>query len=49
MEWNPAFRDMDRPKGYHTERSEKDENKYIICLYMLSRKMVQMNLYAKQK
>lgn len=39
MEWNPAtFRDMDRPKGCHTDRSEKDENKYIICLYMFSRK-----------
>ena len=43
-------KDMDRPKYCHTEWSKsKRKNKYTCHLCVESRKMANMNLFAKQK
>ena len=39
---------MDGSRDYHTKWSPTGEDKYII-LYMASKKMIQMNLFIRQK
>ena len=52
-EWNCAIcRDMDGPRNCHTKEKNSEEKQisYInTYIYMESRKMVEMNLFAKQK
>ena len=41
---------MDWPRDYHTEWSQKDKDKYcMISLIYECKKMIQMNLFTKQK
>ena len=51
-EWNCAMcEDIDRPRDYRTEwnTSERENQTVKCCLYVKSKKMVQMHLLAKQK
>ena len=51
-EWNnPICSNMDGPRDCHTEWSQTEKDKYMTsCLYVESKKkMVQMNLFTKQK
>ena len=42
---------MDGPRDYHTKWSKSDRERHIIWyhLYVESKKMIQMNLFTKQK
>ena len=40
---------MDGPRDSHTKWSQTEEDKYHIILYMASKKMIQMNLFIRQK
>ena len=40
---------MDGPRDYHTKWNQTEEDKYHLILYMASKKMIQMNLFIKQK
>ena len=50
-QWNiTIYRDADRPRDYHTKWSKSEREKQILYhLYVESRKMVPINLFAKQK
>ena len=52
-EWyRVVCRDVDGPRDYHTEWSKSEREKqisYIKCIYVESRKMAEMILFAKQK
>ena len=53
--WNSAIcRDVDKPRDCHIEWSKSEREKQILynivyIQYLESRKMVEMNLFAKQK
>ena len=47
-EWNNAIcSNMDRPRDYHTKGGESDRERQIS--YCLSKKIIQMNVFTKQK
>ena len=47
---NSICSDMDGPGEHHTEWSKSDKDKYHkYHLYVESKKMIQMNLFTKQK
>ena len=49
-EWNCAIcRDRDGTRDCHTEWNKSEREKYHILMNVESRKMVEMNLFAKQK
>ena len=49
-EWNNAIcSNMDRPRDYHTKWSKSDKDKYMISLICGIQKVIQMNLFTKQK
>ena len=49
-EWNNAIcSNMDGPRDYHTKWSQRKTNIIWYCLYVESLKMMQINLFTKQK
>ena len=40
---------MDRPTDYHTKGGESDRERQIYHLYTESKKIIQMNVFTKQK
>ena len=49
-EWNNAiWSNIDRPRDYHTKWSQRKTNIIRYHLHVESKKMIQMNLFTKQK